>query len=67
MVTRPTEQFVEEAVIAQCATAGIPSLRGVEVDDLGERASLSAMLLSSRLRAAERVSSAELALAGGKE
>jgi type I restriction enzyme R subunit len=59
-VTRPTEQFVEDAVIAQCSAAGLPTRRGAELDDAGERANLSAVLLMNRARAAVRKLNPEL-------
>jgi hypothetical protein len=63
---RPTEQYVEEIALAQFASAGVPLQRGVELDDAGERAGGSAVILAGRARAAVRKLNLMLDVAGSQ-
>ncbi len=51
---RPTEQMVEDAAVARFGADGVPTVRGAELDDAGERESPAAVLLADRARAALR-------------
>jgi len=51
---RPTEQFVEDDALAQLHALGLPTGRGIEVDDAGERTDGSAVILARRAKAALR-------------
>lgn len=46
---RPTEKLVEDVALALLQESGIPSRKGVEIDDAGERASATDCILSERL------------------
>src|SRR5688500_14051150 len=53
-MSKPTEQLVEDVVVARFAAVGVPTRRGAHLDDAGERAGLSAVLLSGHAKGAMR-------------
>lgn len=51
-MTSPTEELVENVASVYFSAVGIPTKRGAEVDDAGERADYSGFILEGRLGAA---------------
>lgn len=51
---RPTEQVVEEMAVYRLAGRALPTCRGQDIDDGGERASASDIILSTRAESALR-------------
>jgi len=51
----PTENFVEDVAAVYCGSLNYAVVRGVEIDDAGERANASAVVLSKRARAVLRM------------
>ena len=50
-MTAPTEQLVEDVATVYFGTLGIPSKRGVEIDDAGERGDMAQCVLHGRIAA----------------
>ena len=50
-MTTPTEQLVEDVASVYFGTLGIPTKRGVEIDDAGERGDMAQCVLQARLAA----------------
>ena len=52
MMTAPTEQLVEDVASVYFGVVGLPTKRGVEIDDAGERRDATQCMLQGRLAAA---------------